>query len=117
MVLLVYVCTHVDHVDAGLLPGPLGPPARLEVRPDALPGARRVLWELARARVDDGLDLLLRLPRNGDVPVQVLVHEQPHEHLRNAFNILIRLIISCNFAKLDSCSLCPMNYKMALAPS
>ena len=47
--------THVGHVDARLLAGALRPAARLEVRADALAGARRVLRELPRARVDDRL--------------------------------------------------------------
>ena len=80
-ILSFLVMTHVCHVDARLLAGALGPPAGLEVGADALAGARRVLGELARARVDDGLDLLLRLLRDRDVAVQVLIHKQADKHL------------------------------------
>ena len=73
--------TYTVGVKPGLFPAPLGPPAGLEVGPDPLPWPLGVLGELARAGVDDGLDLLLGLLGDRNMAVQVLVHEQSNEHL------------------------------------
>ena len=74
--------SYVVNVQARLLSGPLGPPARLEIGPDPLPGPLRVLGELAGAAVDDGLDLLFGLLRDRNVAVQVLIHKQADKHLK-----------------------------------
>ena len=56
--------------------------AGFEVGADALAGSFLELRELSAAGLDDGLDLLLGLFGDGNHPVQVLVHEQTHEHLQ-----------------------------------
>ena len=66
------------HLHAILLHAPAG----LEVRADALAGPFLELRELPAARLDDGLDLLLGLLGDGHHAVQVLIHEETHEHLR-----------------------------------
>lgn len=57
--------------------------AALQVCADALTGTLGELWELARARVNDRLDLLLWLLRDRHYPVEVLVHEEADEHLES----------------------------------
>lgn len=63
------------------LPATLVPPTTLQVRSDPFPGPLRKLWKLPGTTVDDRLYLLLRLLRDGHDTVQVLVDEQPDEHL------------------------------------
>ena len=79
--------TYTVGVKPGLFSAPLGPPAGLEVGPNPLPRALGVLGELARARVDDGLDLLLGLLGDRNMAVQVLVHEQSNEHLQMRMDV------------------------------
>lgn len=57
-----------------------------EVGADALAGALLELWELAAAGLDDGLDLLLGLLRDGHHAVQILIHKQTHKHLTDAMS-------------------------------
>lgn len=64
------------------LSAPLVPPTALQVRPDSLPRALREFRELPRAAIDYGLNLLLWLLRDRHDAVQVLVDEQPNEHLQ-----------------------------------
>lgn len=63
------------------LPATLVPPTTLQVRSDPFPCPLRKLWKLPGTTVDDRLYLLLRLLRDGHDTVQVLVDEQPDEHL------------------------------------
>lgn len=56
--------------------------AGFEVGADALAGAFLEFWELSAAGFDDSLDLLLGLFRDGHHPVQVLIHEKAHKHLK-----------------------------------
>ena len=58
------------------------PATAFEIRPDPFSGAFGKLWKLSRATVDDGLNFLLGLFRDGHNAVQVLVNEESHEHLR-----------------------------------
>ena len=67
------------------LPAALVPPAALQIRPDSLARALREFRELPRAAVDYGLDLLLGLLRDRHDAVEVLVDEQPHEHLQQGY--------------------------------
>lgn len=53
----------------------------LQIGAQSLSSALAELGELAGARVHDGLHALTGLLADGHRPVQVLVHEQPHEHL------------------------------------
>ena len=64
-----------------MLAGSFSPATGLEIGADPFPGSLRVLWELSGAGVDDGLDLLFRLFRNGDVTVKIFIHKQSDEHL------------------------------------
>ena len=81
--------TYIINVKSSLFSWSLGSSARLEISSDPLPGSLRVLGELPGAAVDDGLDLLLGLLGDGHVPVQVLVHEQSHEHLQELLSEII----------------------------
>lgn len=62
--------------------------ARFEVGADALASTLLELWELSAAGLNDGLDLLLGLFRDGNHPIQVLVHKQAHKHLQDRQNTL-----------------------------
>jgi hypothetical protein len=61
--------------------GTFVPPAGLEISADPFPGSFRELRKLPRARIDYCLDLLLGLLADRHHAVQVLVDEEPHEHV------------------------------------
>ena len=73
--------THVVYIQSSLFSGPFSPPAGLEIGPDPLPRPLRVLRELSGAGVNDGLDLLFGLFRDGDVTVEVFIDKESDEHL------------------------------------
>lgn len=54
---------------------------RFEVGANALAGTFLEFWELAATGLNNGLDLLLGLFRDGHHAVQILIHEQSHKHL------------------------------------
>ena len=56
--------------------------AGFEVGADAFASALLELGELAAARLNNGLDLLLWLLGDGHHAVQVLIHKQTHKHLK-----------------------------------
>ena len=72
---------HIADVQSGLFSRPLCSPARLEISPDSFSGTRRKFRELSGARVDDGLNLLLRLLRDRETSVEIFVDEKPDKHL------------------------------------
>lgn len=79
------MCVHYIHryiVVSYLKTSFFHPTAGFEVGTDALAGALLEFWELAGARLNDGLDLLLWLFGDGHHAVQVLIDEQAHKHLR-----------------------------------
>lgn len=63
------------------LPAAFVPPTAFQVRSDPLPGPLGELWELPGAAVDDRLYLFLGLLGDRHDAIQVLVDEQPDEHL------------------------------------
>ena len=54
----------------------------LEISAESLPRSVLELRKLPVAGVDDGLDALLGLFADGNRPVQPLIGEQAHKHLR-----------------------------------
>ncbi len=72
----------VRAVESGLFSRSFCAPTRLEIRSNALSSSTRVFRELSSARIDDGLNLLLRLLTDWNVTVEVLVHEEANEHLK-----------------------------------
>jgi len=64
--------------------GLLVAPARLQIGAYSFAGSVAELRELSGARVDDGLDLLLGLLRDGYDAIEILIDEQSHEHLKEA---------------------------------
>ena len=49
------------------------------------------LRELSVTRLEDRLDLVFGLLRDGNHAIQVLVHEQTHEHLSQKYTIQVLL--------------------------
>lgn len=84
----VFVCQHVQmpmfpYLEATLLHAATG----FEVGSDPFASTFLELWELAAAGLNDGLYFLFGLLWDWNHPVQVLIHKQPHKHLKTWRNI------------------------------